>query len=116
MNVLLVMADQLVPFLTGAHGHPVVRTPNLDRLARDGIVFDAAYTPYPLCSPARAALLTGRNASDLGCWDNASELHADEPTIAHHLTNAGQRHALGPPAVRRRHEAIRPVTGGKEQR
>jgi hypothetical protein len=47
MNILLVMVDQLVPFLTGAYGHPVVRTPNLDRLASEGIRFDAAYTPYP---------------------------------------------------------------------
>jgi len=41
-NILLVMADQLVPFLTGAYGHPVVRTPALDRLAGDGMRFDAA--------------------------------------------------------------------------
>jgi choline-sulfatase len=94
MNILLVMVDQLVPFLTGAYGHPVVRTPNLDRLASEGIRFDAAYTPYPLCSPARAALLTGRYASELGCYDNAAELHADEPTVAHHLTNAGYETVL----------------------
>ena len=97
------MVDQLVPFLTGAYGHPVVRTPALDRLAREGVAFDAAYTPYPLCSPARAALVTGRYASDLGCWDNASVLHADEPTVAHLLTNAGyecvlsgKMHFVGP--------------------
>lgn len=94
MNVLLVMVDQLMPFLTGAYGHPVVRTPALDRLAAEGVRFDAAYTPYPLCSPARAALMTGRHASDLGCYDNASILHADEPTIAHHLTNAGYETVL----------------------
>jgi choline-sulfatase len=94
VNILLVMVDQLVPFLTGAYGHPVVRTPNLDRLAVEGIRFDAAYTPYPLCSPARAALLTGRYASELGCYDNAAELHADEPTVAHHLTNAGYETVL----------------------
>ncbi|MFL6035505.1 MAG: choline-sulfatase [Gaiellaceae bacterium] len=93
-NILLVMADQLVPFLTGAYGHPVVRTPSLDRLTATGVRFDAAYTPYPLCSPARAALLTGRFASDLGCWDNASILAADEPTVAHHLTNAGYEAVL----------------------
>ena len=102
-NILLVMADQLVPFLTGAYGHPVVRTPALDALGADGVRFDAAYTPYPLCSPARAALLTGRYASGLGCYDNASVLPADEPTVAHYLTNAGyetvlsgKMHFIGP--------------------
>ena len=102
-NILLVMADQLVPFLTRAYGHPVVRTPALDRLAAEGIRFDAAYTPYPLCSPARAALVTGRYASRLGCYDNASILPADEPTVAHYLTNAGydtvltgKMHFVGP--------------------
>jgi choline-sulfatase len=97
------MADQLVPFLTGAYGHRVVKTPYLDRLAEGGVRFDAAYTPYPLCAPARAALMTGRYASDLGCYDNAAVLHADEPTVAHHLTNAGfetvlsgKMHFIGP--------------------
>src|SRR4051794_13812204 len=113
-NVLLVMVDQLVPFLTGAFGHPVVRTPSLDRLAAAGIRFDAAYTPYRACSPARVALLTGRFASDLGCWDNASILAADEPTVAHYLTNAGyeavlsgKMHFVGPDQL---HGFRRPLT------
>jgi choline-sulfatase len=103
VNFLFVMVDQLVPFLTGAYGHRVVRTPNLDRLAAAGIRFESAYTPYPLCAPARAAMLTGRYASRLGCYDNAAILPADEPTIAHHLTNAGydcvlsgKMHFIGP--------------------
>src|SRR3954454_23351392 len=93
-NVLLVMVDPLVAVLTGAVGHPAVRTPSLDRLAAAGVRFDAAYTPYPLCSPARAALLTGRLASELGCWDNPPILAADEPTVAHHLSNAGYETVL----------------------
>jgi choline-sulfatase len=94
MNILLVLVDQLVPFLTGPYGDRVAQTPALDALATEGVVFDAAYTPYPLCSPARAALVTGRYASRLGCYDNASILHADEPTISHHLTNAGYETVL----------------------
>jgi len=94
VNVVLVLCDQLTPFLTGAYGCDVAQTPALDRLAAEGVRYDAAYTPYPLCSPARAALMTGRYASDLGCWDNASVLHADEPTFAHHLANAGWDTAL----------------------
>jgi choline-sulfatase len=93
-NVLLVLVDQLVPFLTGPYGDRVVKTPALERLAGEGIRFDAAYTPYPLCSPARASLVTGVHASKLQCWDNASVLHADEPTVAHHLTNAGYETVL----------------------
>lgn len=102
-NILLVMTDQLTPFLTGAYGHSVVQTPHLDRLAARGIRFDAAYTPYPLCAPARAAFITGQYASRLGCYDNAAVLHAGEPTVAHALTNAGyetvlsgKMHFIGP--------------------
>ena len=93
-NILLIMADQLVPFLTGAYGHPVAQTPNLDRLAAQGTRFDAAYTPYPLCAPARVAFMTGRYASRLGCFDNAALFPADQPTVAHYLTNAGYETAL----------------------
>jgi choline-sulfatase len=67
------------------------------------VVFDAAYTPYPLRAPARAALMTGRHASRYGCFDNAAVLPADEPTLAHYLTLAGydtalsgKMHFLGP--------------------
>lgn len=102
-NILLIIADQLVPFLMGAYDHPVVKTPHLDRLVEHGVRFNAAYTPYPLCAPARAALMTGRYASTLGCYDNAAVLPADEPTLAHYLTNAGyetvlsgKMHFIGP--------------------
>jgi choline-sulfatase len=93
-NILLIMADQLMPFLTGAYGHPVVKTPNLDRLVERGVRFDAAYTPYPLCAPARAALMAGTYASDFGCYDNAAVMPADQLTIAHYLTNAGYETVL----------------------
>ncbi|MBT5875442.1 MAG: sulfatase-like hydrolase/transferase, partial [Candidatus Latescibacteria bacterium] len=53
-NILCIVSDQMVAALTGVYGHPVVQTPNLDRLANQGVRFDNAYTPFPLCSPGRA--------------------------------------------------------------
>lgn len=102
-NILLIMADQLTPLLMGAYGHPVVKTPNLDRLVESGIRFDTAYSPCPLCGPARAALMTGTYISHNQVWDNAAPLASDFPTLAHYLTNAGydtvtsgKMHYIGP--------------------
>lgn len=52
-NILILMADQLTPFALPAYGNRVARTPTLDRLAAQGVVFDAAYCASPLCAPSR---------------------------------------------------------------
>ena len=93
-NVLFVMADQLAPHFTGAYGHPLVRTPAMDTLVERGTRFDAAYCPSPLCAPSRFAMLTGRPVSAIGAWDNAAELSASVPTLAHYLRLAGYRTTL----------------------
>ncbi len=92
-NVLLVMADQLAaPFLS-IHGGPAV-TPNIDRLAADGTVFDSAYSNSPLCAPARFAMMSGQLNSKIGAYDNASEFASSIPTFAHHLRAAGYQTSL----------------------
>lgn len=102
-NILLIMADELTPFLTGAYGHAVVQTPHLDALVRQGVRFDAAYSPAPLCAPARACLMSGAYTSTNRAYDNAALFAADIPTFAHSLTNAGydcvlsgKMHFVGP--------------------
>ena len=102
-NILFVMSDQLTPFLTGAYGHPVVQTPNMQRLADEGVLFEAAYTPYPLCGPARAAFITAKYASRIGVYDNAAAFDSQELTMAHYLGSvgydcvaSGKLHYVGP--------------------
>lgn len=68
----------------------------MQRLASRGVRFDAAYTPHPLCAPARACLVSGRLSTDIGVYDNAAPLPCDTPTIAHYLTAAGKMHFVGP--------------------
>jgi len=62
-NILMIMADQLRMDCIGAYGNKVIKTPHLDRLAREGVRFQNAYTCTPSCTPARTALMTG-----LGPW------------------------------------------------
>ncbi|MHC4718439.1 MAG: choline-sulfatase [Planctomycetota bacterium] len=88
-NIVILMADQMTAALTGAYGHPTVRTPNLDRLAAAGVRFDAAYSPCPLCTPARTAMMSGRYVSRTRTYDNGAVLSSDVPTWAHHLRAAG---------------------------
>lgn len=105
-NILVIFADQVVPFMTSPYGDPVALTPNLARLAQEGVRFDAAYTSVPLCSPARAAFMTGTDASRLGCFDNASIMPSDVPTLGHYLSIegydtvlSGKMHFIGPDQV-----------------
>lgn len=101
--MLLIVVDQLgAPWLP-VYGHPVVQAPSLDELAGEGVVFDNAYCPSPLCAPSRASMLTGRLPSETGVFDNAAELPASTPTLAHRLRAegystclAGKMHFVGP--------------------
>lgn len=83
------MVDQMTPFLAGAYGHDVAKTHNIDGLAAAGTRYDAAYTPCPMCVPARAGLMTGRYVSHIRCNDNGDSFPALTPTFAYYLTNAG---------------------------
>ena len=61
-NVVVCLTDQLRPFELGCYGNPIVRTPNMDRLASEGVRFEVGVTNSPVCSPARGTLLSGQYA------------------------------------------------------
>ena len=93
-NILIVMADQMAPAFLPIYGHPLVRAPNMQALARDGVVFDSAYCASPFCSPSRASFMAGLLPSRTRVYDNAAEFAADIPTFAHGLRARGYRTIL----------------------
>ena len=114
-NVLLIMADQLAASWLPAYGRAMVNAPNLTALARDGLTFEHAYCPSPLCAPSRSAMLTGRLPSRIGVFDNAAELAASTPTVAHrlrangyHTCLVGKMHFVGPDQLHGFEERLTP--------
>lgn len=100
MNVIMILCDQMRPFELGCYGHPVVQTPNIDRLAQDGVRFELACTTNPLCTPARSSLLSGQYARTctgmLECWfepDN-ERIHFPNATLPEILRDNGYETAL----------------------
>lgn len=102
-NILFIMADQLSASVLPTYGHETVQTPNLERLADKGVVFDNCYCNFPLCAPSRASFMTGQLASKIGAYDNATELPAAIPTFVHYMRKmgyqtvlSGKMHFVGP--------------------
>lgn len=93
-NILIIMGDEHPYFLAGCYGDEVIRTPNIDQLAREGVVLDASYCGSPICAPSRASMMTGRYVHVHEVWDNAAPLRSDWPTFAHSFSNAGYNSIL----------------------
>ena len=88
-NILLYFTDQQRPDTIGAYRSPLDLTPHLDALAQHGTVFEQAFTPQPVCGPARSCIQTGRYATQTGCWRNGIMLRRDDWTFARALDAAG---------------------------
>ena len=84
-NILIIMSDEHAPMYSSVYGHPIVQTPNMERLAQAGATFDAAYCNSPLCTPSRMSFMTGRYINKIGTWDNVTPLRSDQVTWAHRL-------------------------------
>ena len=93
-NIILIMSDQHNPHVMGCEGNRVVRTLNLDALAKGGVRFTSAYCPSPLCVPSRAGFMTAKYPSRVECYDNGGILSPEAPTFAHALSRAGYETVL----------------------
>ena len=90
-NLLFILSDEHNKRVLGSYGHPMIRTPNLDRLAAQGTRFTSAYTNCPICVPARASFATGRYVHQHRCWDNAIAYDGRVPSWGHRLIEQGHR-------------------------
>lgn len=92
-NILLITSDQQ-HWNTLGHQNPEIKTPNLDRLASQGVRFDRAYCVNPTCTPTRASIITGVYPSQHGAWSLGTKLPEHIPTLGGYLGDAGYRTAL----------------------
>ena len=88
-HIVLVMADDHGYGDTGFTGHAFVKTPNLDAMAKEGVVFNRFYAAAPVCSPSRASVMSGRHPFRGNVPNHGHYLRPDEVTIAEALKSAG---------------------------
>ena len=99
-NIVILFADDLGYGDLGCYGHPTSTTPNIDQLAEEGLRFTSFYSASPVCSPSRAALLTGRFQTRSGIYpgvfgaESVGGLPHNETTIAEHLKKGGYSTAM----------------------
>jgi arylsulfatase A-like enzyme len=88
-SILCICTDQQRFDAVGAYGNPAIRTPVIDGLARDGVLFERCYVPSTVCAPARASLVTGRHVHAHGLWANGVALPPHVPLFPRALADAG---------------------------
>lgn len=93
-NILWICTDQQRPDTLGCYDNPWVKTPNLDALAKRGMLFEKAFAQSPVCSPSRASFLTGRYPRTCRCRQNGQAIPADEVPVTRLLDEAGYRCGL----------------------
>ena len=88
-NIIFYFTDQQRWDTCGCFGQPLDITPNLDRLAREGVKFDNAFSPQPVCGPCRALFQTGKWPTETGCFRNNIMLPAGVKTLGSYIEEAG---------------------------
>jgi arylsulfatase A-like enzyme len=93
-NVVIVMTDEQKATSLPMYGNPIVRTPHLERLAQDGVLFDHAFATYPVCVPNRVAVMTGRYPHATRSSNNRTYLQPDERHLPQIFAEHGYRTGL----------------------
>ncbi|MDF2963551.1 MAG: hypothetical protein K0S39_5286 [Paenibacillus sp.] len=89
-NAVILMSDEHNPFISSVYGHPMVRTPNMERLARLGTLFSNAYCPSPVCLASRSAFMAGRRVHEIGTYSNCNmDLNTEFPSYGKVLSEQG---------------------------
>lgn len=88
-NVVLIVSDDHNYRALGCSGNPVLKTPHLDGLAKEGVYFERCFTPNPICTPSRACLYTGQDSWTNGVTFNGKVIHPDSPLLPKLLADAG---------------------------
>ena len=89
-NTILLLSDEHNPRFSSPYGHPTIRTPNMERLAAGGVVFENACCPSPLCVPSRSAFMAGKRIHELQTYNNCRlEMRRDRPTWGRVLAERG---------------------------
>jgi choline-sulfatase len=101
-NVLFLLSDQHNPHIAGFAGNRIVRTENLDRLAEQSVVFEHAYCQFPLCTPSRNSMWTGKLPARISAWGNYAPIPPEHLTMPEHFgehgyvtCNVGKMHVGG---------------------
>ena len=88
-NIIIILVDDLGSGDVSALFRKVLKTPNIDRFAKEGVKFESGYVPVPLCGPSRAAILTGRYPQSFGFKDNGGGIPMEVPLLSKVLKDAG---------------------------
>ena len=93
-NVIFILVDDMGYGQLGITGHPIIKTPNIDGLAKNGLLFTQAYSGSTVCSPSRISLMTGKDVGELHSNANTIKLRPEDKTLAHLMSGAGYKTAL----------------------
>jgi len=107
-NVLWVFLDQCRADALGCYGHPFIQTPNLDRLAKSGVLFENAYCQNPVCVPSRVSMMSGLYCHQTGVYDNEGKMRPEQSFLLRGFNAAGYRTA----SIGKVHLGLSPLEAG----